>query len=399
VTTRRDMLLSSASAVAAAALTPASRLTAEPVEAQQPAGARLASLSDYEKAAKAKMTPMAWEYIAGGAGDEITLAWNHDAFGDLRLRNRVLVDVSRIDTGTKLFGQDLAHPILLSPTAYHKLVHREGETATARGAGAAKATMIVSSFATRTIEDIARAAAGPLWFQLYVQPDREFTRALVERAQAAGVRALVLTVDTPVLGARNRETRIGFKLPAGVTRENLTGLDQKVASATHRPAEGQIYSAVLEPRLTWKDVDWLRSFAKVPVSAQGNSRRRRREARRRVGRERHHRLEPRRAKPRYRSRDDHRPAACRRGGRRPAADPPRRRHPQRHRRPQGHRARRQRRGHRTAVPVRPFRRRIRRRGTRRRHTQDRAGDGDGADRQNDNPGYRSRRAVVVTFRV
>jgi 4-hydroxymandelate oxidase len=271
MTTRRDMLLSSAGAVAAVALTnnPLEAQAATAAAAQQAAGNPLASLSDYEKVAKTKMTPMAWEYVSGAAGDEITLAWNHDAYGDIKLRNKVLVDVSKIDTTTKLFGQDLAHPILISPTAYHKLVHRDGETATAQGAGSARAIMIVSSFATTKIEEIARAATGPLWFQLYVQPDREFTRELVARVHAAGVRALVLTVDTPVLGARNRETRIGFKLPDGVTRENLVGLDARVASATHRPPEGQIYSAVLEPRLTWKDVEWLRSISKVPVLLKG----------------------------------------------------------------------------------------------------------------------------------
>ena len=269
-TTRRDMLLSSAGAVAAVALTsPLHAQVATAAAAQQTPGTQLASIFDYEKAAKTKMTPMAWEYVSGGAGDEITLAWNHDAYGDIKLRNRVLVDVSKIDTATKLFDQDLAHPILVAPTAYHKLVHRDGEIATAQGAGRARAPMIVSSFATTKIEEIARAASGPLWFQLYVQPDREFTRDLVARVHAAGVKALVLTVDTPVLGARNRETRIGFKLPAGVTRENLVGLDARVASATHRPPEGQIYSAVLEPRLTWKDVDWLRSISKVPVLLKG----------------------------------------------------------------------------------------------------------------------------------
>ena len=264
------MLLSSAGAVAAVALTsPLNAQVATAAAAQQAPGTPLASIFDYEKAAKTKMTPMAWEYVSGGAGDEITLAWNRDAYGDIKLRNRVLVDVSKIDTATTLLGQELAHPILIAPTAYHKLVHREGEVATVQGAGRARAPMIVSSFATTKIEEIARAASGPLWFQLYVQPDREFTRDLVARVQAAGVKALVLTVDTPVLGARNRETRIGFKLPAGMTRENLVGLDARVASATHRPPEGQIYSAVLEPRLTWKDVDWLRSIAKVPVLLKG----------------------------------------------------------------------------------------------------------------------------------
>jgi 4-hydroxymandelate oxidase len=265
------MLLSSAGAVAAVALTssPVSAQQAIATAAQQTPANELASLADFEKAARRHMTEMAYEYASGGAGDELTLRWNHDAYSDIKLRNKVLVDVSKIDTTVKLFGTEYAHPILLAPTAYHKLMHREGEVATARGAGAAKAGMIISSFATAKLEDIARAATGPLWFQLYVQPDRGFTKALVERAQAAGCRALCLTVDTPVLGARNRETRIGFKLPAGMTRENLADLNAQVASATHRPPEGQIYSAVLEPRLTWKDVEWLRSFAKVPVLLKG----------------------------------------------------------------------------------------------------------------------------------
>ncbi len=215
------------------------------------------------------MTPLAWEYVSGGAGDEHTLAWNQSAYSDIKLRSRVLVDVSRVDTSLTLLGQALAHPIILSPTAYHRLVHHDGEVATARGAGEAKAAMVVSTFATTSIEDIAHAATGPLWLQLYAQPDRGFTRAWVERAQEAGCTAIWLTVDTPVLGARNRETRIGFQLPDGISRVNLETLADVEASATHRPPEEQIYSAVLDPRLTWKDVDWLRSFAKVPVLLKG----------------------------------------------------------------------------------------------------------------------------------
>ncbi len=120
------------------------------------------------------------------------------------------------------------------------------------------------------IEDVAREVPGtPLWFQLYVQPDREFTKALVQRAEAAGCQALCLTVDTPVLGARNREARAAFSLPAGMTRANLERLSSATASSAHRPPEGAIYSEVLEPRLTWKDVEWLRSFAKVPVLLKG----------------------------------------------------------------------------------------------------------------------------------
>lgn len=275
--TRRDLLLTAAGALAAATLTP------EPVESQSrppanvpsrsvPGGPplqTLASLPDYEKAAASRMTSMAFNYVQGGAGDEQTLSWNQEAYREIRLRSRVLVDVSNIDTGITLFGKKLPFPILLAPTAYHRLVHREGEIATARGAGAAGATMIISSFATTSVEDIARAAKAPLWFQLYVQSDRGFTRALVERAEAAGCQALCLTVDSPVLGARNRETRIGFKLPAGLSRKNLEGLGDATATATHRPTEGRIYSQVLDPTLSWKDVEWLRSFTKVPLLLKG----------------------------------------------------------------------------------------------------------------------------------
>lgn len=272
---RRQLLQSGASAAAALAVLPTSALAAprREVYATPPSLADvpepLASLADFEKAARAQMSPMANEYVNGGAGDEHTLRWNLDAYSELKLRSRVLVDVSGVDTSLQLLGRTLAHPILLAPTAYHKLIHPDGEVATAQGAAAARAAMIVSSFATVKIEEVARAASTPLWFQLYVQPDRGFTRALVERAEAAGCAALCLTVDTPVLGARDRETRIGFALPDGLTRANLAGLDGAAATAAHRPPEGAIYSAVLEPRLTWRDVEWLRSIARVPVLLKG----------------------------------------------------------------------------------------------------------------------------------
>ena len=234
------------------------------------AGDPLVSVADFETAARYTMSTMAHEYVSGGAGDERTLAWNQSAYGEIKLRSRVLVDVSQLDTSVQLFGRTLRYPILLAPTAYHKIVHPEGEIATARGALDADATMIVSSFATVAIEEIARAVPGArLWFQLYVQPDRGFTQSLVQRAEAAGCQALCLTVDTPVLGARNREARIGFALPDGMSRANLESLSAATASSSHRPPEGAIYSEVLEPRLTWKDVEWLRGIAKVPVLLKG----------------------------------------------------------------------------------------------------------------------------------
>jgi 4-hydroxymandelate oxidase len=208
------------------------------------------------------------DYVAGAAGDELTLRWNRDEFQRVKLRSRVLVDVAALDTSVRVLGHTLPHPVLIAPTAYHRLIHPDGEVATARGANAAKALMTISSFATASVETITTAANGPTWFQLYVQPDREFTRGLVERAEAAGCSAIVVTVDTPVLGARNRETRSSFALPEGIQRENLIGISAGAAAA-HRPPEGEIYTAVLDPRMTWKDIEWLRSITTLPVVLKG----------------------------------------------------------------------------------------------------------------------------------
>jgi 4-hydroxymandelate oxidase len=224
------------------------------------------------------MTPQAHAYIAGAAADEITLRWNREALDRTALRPRVLVDVSKIDTRLKLLGEDLPHPILLAPAASHRIVHPRGELATVQGAAASEAVLIVSSAATTSFEEIARApmrsgraaAAVPLWFQLYAQKDRGFTRALVERVVAHGCGALVLTVDTPVIGIRDREVRAGFVLPPGLEHPNLKGSFPGELRAEHRPTDPLgIYSPALDPSLTWKDVAWLRSIAPVPVVLKG----------------------------------------------------------------------------------------------------------------------------------
>ncbi|HLX09169.1 MAG TPA: alpha-hydroxy acid oxidase [Thermoanaerobaculia bacterium] len=228
--------------------------------------ARLVNCADYEAVARQRLSPMAYDYVAGGAGDEITLGRNRAAFDALLLKPRVLRDVSRLDAAVELFGTRLAYPILLAPTAYHRLMHPEGELATARGAGAAGTVMVISSAANTTVEDIAAAATGPLWFQLYVQPDRDFTRDLVLRAEAAGCKAICVTVDSPVLGTRNRETRARFRLPAGIDRANLRGC--KGARASHFDAGG-VFSDQLDATLTWDVLGWLRSFAKLPILLKG----------------------------------------------------------------------------------------------------------------------------------
>ena len=229
----------------------------------------ICALADFEPLARKKLTTMAYEYIAGGAGDEITLRANIAAFDAIHLMPQILTDVSRVDTSMELLGQKFRFPILLAPAAYHRLLHPQGELATARGASRAGAILVVSSFATISIEKIARVATQPLWFQLYVQRDRGFTRALVERAIAAGCRAICVTVDTPVIGMRHREKRSDFRLSAGLDCPMLKALGDKHLRTMHRPEAHAIYSPVFDPAFTWKDVEQLCSACTVPVVLKG----------------------------------------------------------------------------------------------------------------------------------
>jgi 4-hydroxymandelate oxidase len=209
------------------------------------------NLYDVERLAAGRMTPMAYEYVASGAADELTVRWNRQALDAIKLNTRVLVDVSTIDTRISLFGMDLAYPILIAPTAYHKIMHPDGELATARGAGAASAIYIVSSFTNTPLRQIASVATQPLWFQLYVRDDREFTKALVQEAEAQGCRALCVTVDTPVAGVRNRQQRVNFAMPEGITTPHM------------------VDAFALTRSLTWKDIEWLQSFTHIPILLKG----------------------------------------------------------------------------------------------------------------------------------
>ena len=211
---------------------------------------------------------MAREYLTGGAADEITLGRNRSAFDALLLKPRVLRDVSHLDTSLDLLGRRAPHPILLAPAAYQKLFHREGEQAAVRGASAREAIFVASSFATVSLEDTANAARGPIWFQLYMPAERAISKDMVQRAEVAGYQAIVMTVDTPVLGVRNREMRTGFHLPPGLHRENLRRYHSPLADAAHFGKKGE-YAAVLDASLTWADVDWVRSLTKLPILLKG----------------------------------------------------------------------------------------------------------------------------------
>jgi hypothetical protein len=188
-TTRREALLGAATFAAAVAI-PFERSFASVMEEtkEKPATnlalADAVSLSDFEEIARNRMSHMAWEYINSGAADQITLKWNREALDRIRLNPHVLRDTSNLNTRIKVLGQELPFPIMVSPTALHQLAHPEGELATARGVGNAEATMILSTMSSTTLEDVAKAATKPLWFQLYVQKDRGFTENLIARAEA-----------------------------------------------------------------------------------------------------------------------------------------------------------------------------------------------------------------------
>ncbi|HET6214643.1 MAG TPA: alpha-hydroxy acid oxidase, partial [Micromonosporaceae bacterium] len=186
-------------------------------------------VEEYEQLAHNKLPAEVWDFVAGGSGAELTLAANRQAFDRVRLRPRVLVDVSACPTETTLLGAPVALPVGIAPTAYHGLVHPDGELGTARGAGATNALYVVSMFATRTLEEIAAKASGPLWLQLYWLRRREVLAELIRRAAGAGYRAIVLTVDVPRIGRRLRDLRNGFAIDPSVRAVNLEPAMTEVA--------------------------------------------------------------------------------------------------------------------------------------------------------------------------
>jgi isopentenyl diphosphate isomerase/L-lactate dehydrogenase-like FMN-dependent dehydrogenase len=228
------------------------------------------NVADFEAIAREKMTASAYDYYAGGAEDEVTLAANRDAFRRIALRPRVLTGTGHVSTGTHVLGLPLSLPVVLAPTAFNKLGHESGECAAARAAGRTGTVMCCSTVSSTPIEEVAAAATGPLWFQLYVYRDREVSRDLVRRAEAAGCRALVLTVDTPRLGRRERDIRGGFSLPDGVTIANLEryGTPDALRWAGTSTFTEYVHKLV-DDSLTWESVDWLRSETTLPILIKG----------------------------------------------------------------------------------------------------------------------------------
>ncbi len=231
------------------------------------------SLRELEAEARRSLAPAVYDYFAGGADDEITLRANEAAFARIGLVPRVLRGSAHRELEIRLLGCRASLPVLIAPTAFHRLAHREGECATVRAAAAAGTIMIVSMASTVAIEDVAAAAqeAAPgsppsLWFQLTIQPDLGFTEALVRRAEVAGCAALVVSVDSPAFGQRERDLRNRFlDLPAGMCCENL----REPCSEGKRDAARKI---VFSPELSWEHLDWLRQTTALPIALKGVAR-------------------------------------------------------------------------------------------------------------------------------
>lgn len=226
------------------------------------------NLHEYEEAARALLSPMVYGYIAGGSDDEVSLRANREAFEQWRLLPRMLRGLAEASTATTVLGHDVSMPLLISPSGLHAIAHADGELATARAAKAAGTIYTMSTAATVVMEEVAKEA-GTWWFQLYVMTDRGLTRSLVERAEAAGASALVVTVDVPKLGRREADERNRFELPAGLTVANL-----RSPQHDHMPSSGgsglaSYVGSSWDPTLTWDDLDWLASISSLPVIPKG----------------------------------------------------------------------------------------------------------------------------------
>ena len=221
------------------------------------------NLDDFEQAARERLDPGAYGYYAGGAGDERTLRANVEAYARWDLRPRVLVDVSEVSTATTVLGTEVELPVLVAPTAFHRLADPEGELATARAAAAAGTVMCLSTLSSVSPAELAAAAPGaPQWFQLYWSRDRGFTGELVASVAEAGFRAIVLTVDFPVAGRRERDLRLEFTLPDDLPAPNLP---VTLARRDFHAALGDI----VDTSLTWRDLEWLRSATSLPLLVKG----------------------------------------------------------------------------------------------------------------------------------
>jgi isopentenyl diphosphate isomerase/L-lactate dehydrogenase-like FMN-dependent dehydrogenase len=221
------------------------------------------NINDLERLAAESLEPGAHGYFAGGAGDERTLRHNIEAFAEWELRPRVLVDVGEVSTAATVMGAEVDAPVLVAPVAFQKLAHPDGEPGMAWAAAAAGTVMCVSSLATSTPAEVAAAADGRRWMQLYCFRDRGVTRALIDEAVASGYEAIVLTVDAPVAGRRERDLRTGFEVPAEVRTPAI-----EAAAGKTDLTVAEVF-ALVDPSLEWSDLEALVDECELPVLVKG----------------------------------------------------------------------------------------------------------------------------------
>jgi 4-hydroxymandelate oxidase len=236
-------------------------------------GSRAGSLSpvkldDFEPAARALLPQGVFDYIAGGAEDEATLRGNREAFARYRFRFKILESAAQPDLSSALLGQPFRMPVHLAPTALHRMAHVDGEAAVYQAASDAGVAFCLSTLSSVSIEDVAAAAEGVRWFQLYMHPERSVSASFVERAVGAGYSAILLTVDLPIAGRRERDIRNAFSLPDGIAYTNLVGR-QSAAPADGPDPFAQIVNAQIDPGLGWDDLEWLVARTPLPVIVKG----------------------------------------------------------------------------------------------------------------------------------
>lgn len=219
-------------------------------------------LDEFEALARERLDPAAYAYYAGGAADEITIGRNREGFERKVLIPRVLVDVSTIDPSTTLLGTRVSMPVGMAPNAAQGLADPEAECATARAAAESGVLMCLSTFSSRSMEDVGAASDGPKWFQLYVHKDRGIAKDMIERAVACGYEAIVLTVDLPVGGHRERELKTPFRSDQQQAFPNLP-VDTRGKSIL------ELLDGLINASLTWDDIEWIRAAAGVPVILKG----------------------------------------------------------------------------------------------------------------------------------
>jgi 4-hydroxymandelate oxidase len=224
------------------------------------------NLFEYEALAKERLPQEEYDFIAGGATDEITLRRTRAVFDAIMLRPRVLVDISRPDLSTTVLGQPIPFPIMIDPAGGHGRAHPDGELATVRAAGALGTVMILSSGSTYTLEEVAKAASGPIWFQQYLYRDRELTKLMAQRAEAAGYRALCLTLDSTVRAKRERNIRNRYKSPPS---PNYAGLEVPEYAWSLSSDAPRGVNQLIDRAATWSQLDWLAATTPLPLVVKG----------------------------------------------------------------------------------------------------------------------------------